>query len=363
MLTCIKNHIPHFIIILLSILSTSCAIVGPEAISRDRLDYNVAIEKTNNEQLLLNLVRLQYRDTPFFMKTTGISTSFAFETETKGVLDLLPSIADKYQLSPRISYTEKPTITYTPLQGQDFIKQMLSPIELHTLLLLYHSGWSIERLLRVTGHSINNVLNAPTASGPTPKNVPEYQRFREVTEIVRKLQQNYALSFNFVEKKDRKVVMFTIVPEQRHSLEVQKFKTLLNLAPDAWQFELMPGMGTSDGKTIYVSLRSLLASLFYLSQAVDILPEDREAQKVTTTRYESGQVFDWHNVMDNLFHVHTSLSAPESPYVAIQYRGKWFYIRDDDLESKSTFSLLTQLLALQSGDVQTLPPLFTIPVN
>jgi hypothetical protein len=33
----------------------------------------------------------------------------------------------------------------------------------------------------------------------------------------------------------------------------------------------------------------------------------------------------------------------------VPYRGSWFYIPDDDLEGKSTFVLLTQIIALHSA--------------
>jgi hypothetical protein len=39
---------------------------------------------------------------------------------------------------------------------------------------------------------------------------------------------------------------------------------------------------------------------------------------------------------------------PDLALVAIPYRGQWFYLADNDLESKSTFMLLTQLFHLQA---------------
>lgn len=44
-------------------------------------------------------------------------------------------------------------------------------------------------------------------------------------------------------------------------------------------------------------------------------------------------------------------------------RGSWFYIDDSDLDSKSTFSMLMQLFALQSGNSDGMTPVLTIPVG
>jgi hypothetical protein len=54
---------------------------------------------------------------------------------------------------------------------------------------------------------------------------------------------------------------------------------------------------------------------------------------------------------------------PENAFVAVPYRGAWFYIADDDLNSKSTFMLLTQLFNLQSGQTEDVGPTLTIPVG
>jgi len=51
-----------------------------------------------------------------------------------------------------------------------------------------------------------------------------------------------------------------------------------------------------------------------------------------------------------------------SPYTSVEYRGHRFYIADDDLESKSTFSMLNLVLALQAGELPSGGPVLTLPV-
>ena len=58
-----------------------CSQTGPRTVTVGRPLYNVAVQRTNNEQLLLNLVRLKYRDTPFFLAVASVSTNFEFEAE------------------------------------------------------------------------------------------------------------------------------------------------------------------------------------------------------------------------------------------------------------------------------------------
>jgi hypothetical protein len=48
-------------------------------------------------------------------------------------------------------------------------------------------------------------------------------------------------------------------------------------------------------------------------------------------------------------------------FTAIRYRNKWFYIADNDLETKTTFMLLTQLFNLQSTPLKSNEPILTLP--
>ncbi|MBW1825193.1 MAG: hypothetical protein JRI87_11685 [Deltaproteobacteria bacterium] len=77
-----------------------------------------------------------------------------------------PSVGMSYSQSPTISYTPL-TISYTPLQGEAFLKSVLTPISLEAILVMTQSGWSLERVFGICVERINNLYNAPSASEPT----------------------------------------------------------------------------------------------------------------------------------------------------------------------------------------------------
>lgn len=109
--------------------------------------------------------------------------------------------------------------------------------------------------------------------------------------------------------------------------------------------------------------RSLMGVLFYLSQAVEPPEPHLAAGWATVTRDRGGQVFDWRLVTGDLLRVASSRERPAEAFIAVPYRGAWFYIADDDLESKSTFGLLAQLFSLQAGDSRSLVPVLTLPLS
>jgi hypothetical protein len=103
--------------------------------------------------------------------------------------------------------------------------------------------------------------------------------------------------------------------------------------------------------------------LYYLSQAVHVPSEHEAAGFVTTTVYENGRPFDWAEMLGDLLTVYVGTSPPHQAAVRVRHRGYWFYIREDDETSKSTFALLGLLFDLQAGDIESTKPVLTLPVG
>ena len=93
-----------------------------------------------------------------------------------------------FGLSAGASVEENPTVSYAPLQGEQFIQRFLSHIPLQNIFLLTRSGWSFERIFRVCLERVGDLKNAPTASGPTPLNAPVFSDFAKAASLIRKLQ-------------------------------------------------------------------------------------------------------------------------------------------------------------------------------
>lgn len=91
--------------------------------------------------MLLNLVRLKYRDTSYFLEVASVTSSLSIE-KNAGLGAIIPFSNAHNILEPGFSYseTQRPTITYTPLRGEDFLKSVLYPISLDAILLMTQSG-------------------------------------------------------------------------------------------------------------------------------------------------------------------------------------------------------------------------------
>ena len=63
-------------ILLLTLFLSSCKSMGPKTIPYDGFNYNQRIADQENEQLLLNIVRLRYLEMPRFLSVASVINSY-----------------------------------------------------------------------------------------------------------------------------------------------------------------------------------------------------------------------------------------------------------------------------------------------
>ena len=356
-------RIAPILVIIFLVLIFGCAKLGPTTLKSERSNYNLAVQRTNDEQLLLNLARLKYRDTPFFMEVSSVATQFTLSTSANASTTLEKGVNGLFGLGGSVGMVERPTVTYSPLQGDQFIQRVLSPLPLQTITLLYHSGWSIERIFQLCFQRMNNIKNAPGASGPTPKKAPQFKKFLAAVKHLGELQSQDVLNLSYNNENESPQIILHIADEGKNLEAAQKFARALNIEPGRKKYVITFSPKQNESEQIQVVTRSLLGVLFYLSQGVEAPEQDVKEGKVTRTLKKSGEVFDWKEVTGELLRVRSKSNRPENATLRVFYRGTWFFIKDSDLKSKSTFSLLSQIFSLQAGKIKDTTPLLTLPVG
>jgi hypothetical protein len=371
---------------LLVVLLPACNTVGPQAVRGARINYNEAIARTGDQQLLLNLVRLKYRDTPLFLEITNVSTQYNLEwsagasqsfsdTDTlasglsggaTGVGEAVAGVAvntlggtaratsdrggslnrtrvdtDSSGVDVGLGFYERPTVTYSPLQGEQFVTQLLSPISLNKLVLMAESGWSLARIFRLCLQDMNGLDNASAASGPTPEYVPKFEEFQEAVEIMRRLQIEGAIEFvTVLTEEGGDIYVEMRILEGADPALVKQLRDALNLAPDKDVYRMITMHYDGIDDAVALRSRSLLAMMHFMSQGVEPPKAHVERGLVTQTVDADGTPFDWDTVTGDFFKIRSHNSPPPNAFVRVRYRGAWFYIDDSDLESKTTFGLL-----------------------
>src|SRR5262245_36659868 len=357
----------------LFVIASGCATgLGPKAVRSERPDYNRQIVRSNDAELLLNLVRLRYNDSTLFFTVGGVVAQYSYDASLNAGGTAGGGNPASGTVGTGLAYGEKPTITYTPLAGEEFATRMLTPVSLDAIMLFEQGGWSADRLLLVTVQRINDVFNAPTAGGPTPARQPDYEAFADLAERLERLRSAHLAGFNWEQKENEtqppgRNPRFWIrpPPDPRSQLaaDVAAVRRYLGLEPGSDEFALTAFPYKRQPTEVGVRCRSLLSVLYFLSQSVEPPSPDTQAGVVSVTEDRDGRPFDWSNVTGKVMAIHSQEGRPDRAYVAVPYRGWWFYIAEDDQTSKATFSLVSILFSLQSETGKGRSPLLTLPIG
>ena len=339
--------------------------VGPYNLKTDSIQYNNAVQNSNDSQLLLNIVRMRYRDTPTFLQVGIISSAYEFK---KSVAAEVRSPTGDTLFKGGLDLSEKPTVTYNPSRGEGYVKEFMAPISFETLLMLNSSGWPIDRILRCCVQRMSDLKNAPTASGPTPYYTPEFREFRELTDIFRQLEVRDGVDIVVLPNtaSGKRDIVFELDPKIATQDQLKRIWELLDVDQGTLHIKFAPYHGNKRGRNeVMVQTRSPLGLLYFLSQSVNVPISDELNGLITITTDEHGNGFDWNEVLEGIMHIRSAYPIPRevchNRRIRVCYRGSDFYIDDRDLESKATFSMVSQLMALQSGCVVI--PALTLPIN
>jgi hypothetical protein len=124
-------------------LLAGCQTLGPAALGVGRGAYNDVIARTSSEQTLGLIVRLRYSDPVGLLMVSSVTAGLKFSTEAKGEAGFGPRANYAGNLVPfsaGVGYEDSPTISYTPVDGQAFLREWLAPVTLETLALVNAGG-------------------------------------------------------------------------------------------------------------------------------------------------------------------------------------------------------------------------------
>jgi hypothetical protein len=352
-------------------LLDGCTSFGSWILTGERLNYNVALQITDDEQLLLNLVRLRYLDSTAFVEVGSITAQSSFQSGLEGGRQAasVGNAAAFFGIAGSLSYSTQPTLVYAPLQGEDFIRRLLSPLTLERLVLLYHSGWGIQRLFSLCVKEINEIENTSRAPHPRPERAAEIRKFARVVALLGDLDARDGIDLLAEPQPEGAAPQYVlhVAADVMGSPEARELAELLGLQPGQAYYRLAypfaePGKSPSRD-TVYVETRSVLGIMSFLSRRVDVPKQDRDSGRVDGALHEMSESSEGQKRPGLSFSIKSQSSRPDHAAVAVRYRDSWFYIDDADLKSKGTFSLLTQIFALQASAIPVTPPVLTLPVG
>jgi hypothetical protein len=352
--------------IVLCMTMTACGRFGPRQIARDSFNYNEAIARSSNEQMLINLVRLRYREVPVFLAVGSVLTQYFYGGEASASAFFGKPAGDAANeiigARGRMVYFERPTITYSPLGGQEFTQQLLTPLPNELVFSLVQSGWPPDQLLMMSLERVNNLENIPFSTVPSAESLEGLRTFNHMVQVIIELSKRRALemqSNNSVTPSTRFLVFKQVQDNDTQAL-TDELKSMLGLNPDHSSFRVTGRLIGLKPDEVTIRVRSLLALMGFLSRGIEIPAAHIEEQRVE----EMISPVD-PELRSLLFplRIHSSVERPADAVVAVRHHDHWFYIKHSDHMSKQAFGLLTYLFQMQSPQAQTLGPMITVPTS
>ena len=236
----------------------------------------------------------------------------------------------------------------------------MTPLPPSVVVSLIQSGWAADAVLRVMVTSFNGVQNRFGAGARARGADPEFYR---LSSALRRIQASGAVGMRVDRMKDQEWTVMSMA-RGKVSEELERdqhaVREILGLRKDLKEIKVVFGSAPRDDEEIAMVTRSMLEMMVDLSAAIDVPPSDIEEGRTPGTRvFETDGPGGYHPMI----HVLSGAQHPGDAFVAVPYRGHWFWVEDRDYPSKMMFSYLLILTSLTDVDPGKGAPIITIPAN
>ena len=333
---------------------------------------NETAAQTNAEQMLRNIVRLRYGDTPYFLEVSSVSTSATVSASVArecrwarpGIDPTLGASAGDGDCRRR------PSFVFQPLAGEKFAKQLLRPLDLRTLALLRAAGFGLREILLVFADAINGVPNAPAATLYAPREMPGldvipagWRTWSSVSRPRGCLQLGVDSTGRSAGAGQR--TSCCQVSIDRAAVGSAEFEEFARIARPRSEGPHLPRGGGSGWR--WGPQHRVAAALDPRGDALPVQGRRgarcrRRGRTGAGTERRGGSAVRLEPDAGGRHPHRLPGRRPGDAYVRVRAHERWFYIDARDIASKQTFALLETAYALQAGDVPPVTTILTLPI-
>ena len=397
--------------------------IGPRLYESSFTDYSDAIRKTSDGQMLSNLVRMRYFESPIFMQVASVSTSFNLNSNVGATAGINEGAPDSYGFNAGAGFSETPTITFSLPESRVYYGLLMAPLSTNQITQLIDAGFDSGDVIQAAVKRINGLRNITIDNSIVPQKPKSYTDFREALTLLNKLSidelaefapgsgyslwsspvgpiefdpmsqvamlgaqvliQNTAGGDIIKNAKDEwevhtfaRRMSLRFPPIALDSPDAQRLKKLLQLEPSRNAFPMLDFEFTTiekgrayvgqspaalDPKAIWVEIGVRGRSMMEIMQIAST------AVQIPADDIDAGVAFvspERGSDPDGFgFVIKSSKDEPSNATLRTKYRGYWFYIEDVDLRSRESFALLNALFAVTAGTVPGANPVLTLPVR
>ena len=138
--------------VILSFALSGCA---TKRLKIDFTGFEKAYAQTSNQEMLLNLARLENRDPTYFFKIGQITSAYKMAVSLSGNAGYTLQSTNVAAGSPAgngtpsATYENDPIFTFIPVNDETNAQLLLKPIPAESFYFLYEQGWRVDQLVRL----------------------------------------------------------------------------------------------------------------------------------------------------------------------------------------------------------------------
>ncbi len=342
----------------------ACTNIGPSTVSRDRIDYASAIGNSWKEQTLLNIVKLRYGDMPIFLEVAQVIAGYQLQSAVSGnfaagnvTAGLVGPFTAAGTATAAGTYTDRPTVIYSPLTGVEFLKRLMTPIPPSSVLFVLQAGYSAERVMPIMLDAINGISNESNRLRR-----PADPKFTRLVELMREGQLAGAIQIRIERAKngaESSLLIFGPSKDPQLAARGQELKRILGIRPDLKELSVNYGGYSGRDDEVDMMTRSMLQIMQEFAAVVQVPKSDIAAGKAAPGLADAQEL----EMGGPPLRVLVTDAPPQGAYAAVQYDKRWFWIADNDIQSKYTFGIIMLLFSIADTGVKGAAPIVTIPAN
>ena len=334
---------------------SGCVGLGPSTIPRDRFDYVSTISDSWKSQMLLNIVKLRYADTPAFLDVGSVISQYEFAAQLNASLGWdLPEPGSRSQsLGGTGSYAERPTITYVPLAGAKFTQSLMTPVPPSAVLFLLQAGYPVRLVLGMCVRTINDLDNRSVDPMWARAADPQFER---LVDLLERMQRAGGLAMRVEKKDDGDAIVMAMRRKRVREQVVNEVAEVLGIDPEAADYRITYGAVARSDREIALQTRSIFEIMIELSARVQPPPEHLRKGYVAASPMGDANT-------DVPFRVLSGTRRPSDAYTLVRYLDHWFWIAQNDEASKVDFVFLMLLFSLVEPREGQIAPIVTVPAS
>ncbi len=360
------------------LLLSGCGLLGPKRMVPDRFNYSEAIGQSVRDQMLLNIVRTRYMETPVFLAvssvvnqyglTGGISGTLIRERPDSPGVDIDTNIGEL-----NLQYSERPTVTYVPIGGQEFSSHLLSRVPPEVFFAAAQSGLPVDVLMRLGVRRLGKVENASFGKLSLGRAGDDFDKLENFTKVVDLFIRLVDAKVIEVQKGDvdpetdegeedfeRFLVIADKVPRDMRPL-LAEFRRLVGLSTDHNRYRITSRVANIGDDEMTVQTRSVMAIIEFVSRGVEVPVEHLEQGRVDRFGIQSAPTGAAQQLFP--FRMYASPNRPRNAYAAVRFKRYWYSIERNDTISKRALNVLIILYQLRAPATEGAGPILTIPTS